>query len=155
MRTTPPTDLELIGLLLERIVERASGKPASEGIAAEVTPSLRLTRPLAGERAPTKSPASVTLAAPAPDVGRFFLKHQFNGRPLSSHVKAKASALIGRQGSSIALIERRDDLLLVVLLTATDESPPEIGDLLRKRIESAIESLQAPAPATGKRKAPR
>ena len=53
------------------------------------------------------------------------------------------------------MIERRDELLVVVLLTLTDESPPEIGDSLRKRIESAIESLPAPAPATGKRKAGR
>jgi hypothetical protein len=48
-------------------------------------------------------------------------------------------------------LQRRGDLLVVVMLTLPEEAPPELGDILRSRLEEAADSLEAPPTAPGKR----
>ena len=147
------TDLDLQGAVLGRILQGATTKSASEAIAAELSHVVRLSQAAPDLMSATKPPRLFTLAAPATEVGRFFLKNQFDGRPLAQRAKSKAGVLIGREGSSLAMIQRRDDLLVVVMMSLPEEAPPELGDTLSKRLGAAVESLAPPISTPGKRKA--
>ena len=148
----PPTDAELYGALLGRILETATSKPASDAIASELSQIVRLTRTVTSEMPAKKPQGLVPLFAPAAGVGRFFLKNQFDGRPLPSRVKPKTGDMIGRQGRSLAIVERRVDLLVVVMLTLPEKAAPELADTLRTRFDEAVDSLETAPTVPGKRK---
>jgi serine/threonine protein kinase len=90
--------------------------------------------------------------ASAPDVGRFFIKNQFDGRPLPARVKPKNDMMIGRRGPSLTLIQRHDDLLVVLLAMLPEAAPPQWDDALRKGLDEAFETLQISPSGSGKRK---
>jgi len=89
----------------------------------------------------------------AAEVGRFFSKNQFDGQPLTPRVKPKNEIFTSRHGSSLALIQRHDDLLIVILVALSEPAPPEWDDALRTRLGEAIESLQNASSGPVKRKA--
>ncbi len=148
----PMTDPELYGALLGRILETATSKSASDAIALELSQIVRLARAVTSDLPAKKPQGLVPLFGSAMEVGRFFLKNQFDGRPLPSRVKPKAGALIGRRGRSLAILERRGDLLVVVMLTVPESASAELGDALCSRLEEAVDSLEPTPAAAGKRK---
>ena len=147
----PLTDLDLQGVLLGRILETATGKPVSQAIAAELGQALRLTPPVSAASPIRKPEGVVSLSASAVEVGRFFLKNQFDGRPLPPRAKPCPGFVIGRRGPSLAIIQRRDDVL-VVALTLPEDAPLELADMLRTRLDDAIASLPPTSAIPGKRK---
>jgi hypothetical protein len=149
------TDAQLQGALLARVLEAATGKPAAEAIAAEVLQPSRLLH-VAPVQANSKERAGLReLAAPATEAGRFFARSQFDGRPAPTRVKPAAGFMMSRKGSSLALVLRHDDLLLVALVKLAADAPPQVGAELRTCLERAADSLRGLPPASAIRKAPR
>ena len=146
------SDLELQGMLLGRVIEAATAKPAGEVIASELAYTLRVARASPGAKTAEVTAGLDPLVAPATEVGRVFANHTFDGRPLLTRVKSKPAVLIRRQGSSLAVILRRDDLLAAVMVTLPQDAPPELGDNLRAALDRAVDSLSALPPAPAKRK---
>jgi hypothetical protein len=102
-----------------------------------------------------ESPGLVPLLAPVAEVGRFFANHHVDGR-LSARTKSTPPVIIGRQGSSLAVIERRDDLVVAAMMTLPPGAPPGLGDDLRGSLDRAVDSLSRVPSAPSKRKsAPR
>jgi hypothetical protein len=146
------TDRQLRGAVLGRLLEAVTGKPPAQVIAAEVIPAPRPDRR-------TAEPATegwVPLSVSAAEVGRFFLKHQLDGRPLSHAARPSPVALIGREGDALALVLGRDNLLLVVLLRLPEGVPTEFVRDLRAGLERAVDALPVSHPPPARRRtAPR
>jgi hypothetical protein len=60
--------------------------------------------------------------------------------------------MIGRKGSSLALVERREDMVVVVMLNLPSDAPPGLVDNVRACVENAVDSLPTPSTTPGKRK---
>jgi serine/threonine protein kinase len=148
------TDQQLPALLLGRILEAVASKPAIEAITSELGHLIRVAHAATGEIDVKKSMTLDDLVAPATEVGRFFVKNQFDGRPLSGRVKTAAGAMIVRRGSSIAVIARHGDLLAVVMLDLLKEAPQQLGDELRACVDRALDSPPPLTSMPGKRKSP-
>jgi hypothetical protein len=151
-KPVPAPDHELKLWLLRRVLETTTKKPANEAIASELGPALRLARGVAGEGSNTSAGPLVPLLASAPEVGRFFLRNQFDGRPLPARTKVKGGVLIGRQNSDLVLIKRHDDVLVVVMLTLPAEASTNLVDTLHASLDAAVGSLPPLPPSAGKRK---
>jgi hypothetical protein len=92
--------------------------------------------------------------ASAAEVGRFFLKNQFDGQPLPARAKAKNGAFIRRRSSLLNLIQRHDDLLIVLMAALPERSPPEWDEALGKCVDESIVSPPNISSGSGKRKPP-
>jgi CubicO group peptidase (beta-lactamase class C family) len=148
----PPGASELEGFVLGRVLEAATGKTPEKAIAAEVIQPLGIRGVTPAGGAPGRSDQLVHLAAPAPEVGRFFLKHQLDGRPISSGTKPTEGDLIGRRGTALGLVRRRGEWLFVLLLNLPDGAPPVLGAELCTCLEHAVDSLPTSPSSTGQRR---
>jgi hypothetical protein len=146
------TDLELRGAILGRVLEAVAGAPPEQVITSEVLQPSRLAHVIPAPATTGGLKGLVFLKAPATDVGRFFLKYQFDGRPLAGRVKPAPGALIDRHGDSMALILRKDDLLFVVLLRLPGTAPPEFMSDLRACLDRAVDPLPGPDSPPAKRR---
>jgi hypothetical protein len=142
------TDRHLRGAVLGRVLEAVTGKPPAQAIAAEVIPAPRPHR----RPAEPATEGWVSLSASAAEVGRFFLKHHLDGRPLSHPARPSPVALIGREGDSLALVLGRDDLLLVVLLRLPEGARKEFVRDLRAGLERAVDALPVSHPPSARRR---
>ena len=97
----------------------------------------------------------VPFLASAAELGRFFLKHQVDGRPFSARLKPQPGFWAGRQGSALAVVERHDQFLVVMMFDVPAESPPDLVDTLRSVVERAVEALPPPPASPSKRKSAR
>jgi hypothetical protein len=140
-------NLELRGKLFERILEAVTGKASGEAIASELRPGRGQ-----GARKSNTAPSEriVDVIATAPEIGRFFLKHHFDGRALKRDDKPASKRLKGRRGNSLGLVQRSDDLLLVVLLNLADDTPVNFDDDLCVCLDRALNSFQGLQPSTAK-----
>jgi CubicO group peptidase (beta-lactamase class C family) len=149
------TDLARLAVVLERILEKATSKPASDAIGSELASTARLTHVSPDEIAHTKPGRSVPFLASAAECGRFFLKHHVDGRPFSARLKPQAGFWAGRQETSLVAVERHDQFLVVMMLDVPAESPPDLVDTLRSVVEPAVNALPQPPASAIKRKSGR
>jgi hypothetical protein len=143
--SSSPTTLR--GALFDRILEAATGKPSGEAIASELRPGRGQ-----GAKKTTAAPSEhiVDPVATAPEIGQFFLKHQFDGRQLKRGEKPTATRLVRRRGDSFALVQRSHELLFVVLLNLSDDTPLQLDADLCTCLDCALRSLRAVQPSTVK-----
>ncbi len=149
------TDLARLEVVLDRILEKTTSRSASDAILAELASTARLTAASPDEIASTNPGRPVPLLASAADTGRFFLKHQVDGRPFSARLKPQSGCWAGRQGSSLVVVERHDQFLVVIMLSVPEESPPDLVDTLRSLLESTVDALPQPPTSPAKRKSAR
>ncbi len=140
------TDDHVREVLLGKVLTELGGKAATDVVSSEVL--LTSKQKLTPERdAPQSSQAVVRLAVPAGDVGRFFLAHELDGRPIRASAPATDGMRADRQGDCLALVLRRGDWLVVALLTLPDKAPAEIVDDLRGCVDLAVEAQRTLGPA--------
>jgi serine/threonine protein kinase len=144
--TDPPvtSDDQLRDVLLGRVLAAMGGKTLGEVITSEVLRPLRLANVSTGEPTVGGQQRGIRLVAPATEVGRFFLKHGFDGRPLEPGTGSQRGAVVCRGKDSLGLVVRRDDLLIVVLLRVPDDAPAELGGNLRDCLDRAADSTPTP-----------
>jgi hypothetical protein len=146
-RPSPPTDLELRGALLELILARVTGKNPSEVMLPDASRPSRQARVAPGTAGNAAQQAHDHPAASAEEVGAFFVKRGFDGRPLEPRSRPGSGALIGRGDDALGLVLRRGDWLLVVLANVPDDGPRELGEDLRARLDRAMDALTPAAPS--------
>ncbi len=151
-RPSATTDLKHLVVVLDRILEKATSRPASDAIRSELALTSRLTAANPDEIASTNPGQPVPLMASAADIGRYFLKHQADGRPFSAQLKPQSGLWPYPQGSSLVVVERLDQLLVVIMLSVPQESPPDLVDTLRSLLEPTVEALPQPPASPTKRK---
>jgi len=105
-----------------------------------------------GEAARGRPDGLVRLAAPAPEVGRIFLKHLFDGRPITLRAKPSDGALIARRSQALSLVRRRGEWLFVILIKLSEDAPQQIGGELRVCLDRALDSLPSPPTSGGNRR---
>jgi hypothetical protein len=149
------TDLARLEVVLDRILEKATSKPASDAIVSELASTARITCAGPDEIAAMSPGRPVPFLASAAESGRFFLKHQVDGRPFSARLKPQPGFWAGRQGSALVVVERHDQYLVVMMLDMPAESPPDLVDTLRSVVEPAVDALPNPPPSPSKRKSAR
>jgi serine/threonine protein kinase len=149
------TDLARLEVVVDRILEKTTSKPASDAIVSEMAPTARLSYASPNEMATTNPRSPMPFLASAADTGRFFLKHQVDGRPFSARLKPQPGFWAGRQGSALVVVERHDQFLVVVMLDVPAESPPDLVDTLRSVVEPTVEALPQPPASATKRKSAR
>jgi serine/threonine protein kinase len=142
----PRESLSLRDAWLGRVLEAATGKTASQVVASEVLQPLKLKLTPDGA-APGDPGGLVRLAGPASDVGRFFSRRRFDGRQIPAAATPPNGTLTDRQGNALALVLRRDDWLVVTLLTLPNDAPPGIVDDLRECLDLALEAQRNPTPS--------
>ncbi len=150
----PTGALELEAVLLGRVLESVTGKPPEKAIITEVAQPQKLRGVAPAGVAHGHPDGLVHLAAPAPELGQFFLKHELDGRPVSPPAKPTDGSLLGRRRTALGLVRRRGEWLFVLLLNIPADAPPELGIELRICLDHAVDSLPpSPAP-TGQRRVP-
>jgi hypothetical protein len=137
-RSGGTTDLELRGALFARALVSTTGKTPAQAIADEVLASARIAHGNPARGATEAPSGPLNLVGSAPDVARFFLKHEFDGRPHSGRVKPTSGALLGREGDAQALVVRKDDLLFVVLFKLPADAQPQFTDDLRASLDRPV-----------------
>jgi serine/threonine protein kinase len=149
------TDLPRLEVVLDRILEKATSKPANDAIVSELASTARLTCASPDELAAMNPGRPVPFLASAAESGRFFLKHHADGRPFSARLKPQPGFWAGRQNSALVVIERHDQFLVVMMLDVPAESPPDLADTLRSVLEPAVDALPHPPASPSKRKSAR
>jgi hypothetical protein len=144
------TDYDFRGVLLGEILAAVSGKTPGEVVAAEVIRPLKLSSVVPAKAASESREGEIQLIASAGDVGRFFLKHDFDGRPLEPSTNLKAGALICEGRESLGVVLRRNGLLFIVLLRIPDDAPGELGVDLKACLNRTVDSLPTPRPLDDK-----
>jgi serine/threonine protein kinase len=146
------TDSGLRFALLAKVLAALTGKTPAHAIADEVLAPIRPTRGNAASANAESPSQALDLRASAHDLARFFGRYQLDGRPLSSRIRPAPGALLGREGSSLALIVRRDDLVYVILLRLPADAPPQFTGDLRAAVDRALDSPPSAQAAPAKRR---
>ena len=135
------SDFEFRGLLLEKLLAAATGKPAAVVIAAEVFSPVKKSAGAAVKTDRRAQAAPGGFTASAAEVGAFLLKHGFDGRPIKPGAQAKRETFVGQRDTALSLVIRRDDLLVVVIAKLMDDPLPGVGEVLRDSLIHALDSL--------------
>jgi hypothetical protein len=145
-----PSDFQLRGAVIGRILGAMSTKPPLELISSKVLRPSKLARVARDAAASGDGGGLIPLVAPAEEVGRFFRKHRFDGRLLDSRARPQNGALVVGGNGAVGLAVRRDDWLIIVLLRTRDDAPEEWRRDLRACVERALDSLVSSRPPRAK-----